>query len=57
MNTQIAIAVVVGILVGLLIPASGNYLTIVGYVFFRLMHMSIPILILGHIFHAVGSIN
>ena len=57
MITQIAIAVVVGILVGLLIPASGNYLKIVGDVFLRLMQMAIPILILGQIVQAVGSIN
>lgn len=57
MTTQIAIAVVVGILVGLLIPASGNYLKIVGDVFLRLMQMAIPILILGQIVQAVGSIN
>lgn len=57
MITQIAIAVVVGILVGLLIPASSNYLKIVGDVFLRLMQMAIPILILGQIVQAVGSIN
>ena len=57
MIAQIAIAVVVGILVGLLIPASGNYLKIVGDVFLRLMQMAIPILILGQIVQAVGSIN
>ncbi|WP_421503098.1 dicarboxylate/amino acid:cation symporter [Enterococcus faecalis] len=57
MITQIAIAVVVGILVGLVIPASGNYLKIVGDVFLRLMQMAIPILILGQIVQAVGSIN
>lgn len=57
MITEIAIAVVVGILVGLLIPASGNYLKIVGDVFLRLMQMAIPILILGQIVQAVGSIN
>ncbi len=57
MITQIAIAVVVGILVGLLIPTSGNYLKIVGDVFLRLMQMAIPILILGQIVQAVGSIN
>lgn len=57
MITQIAIAVVVGILVGLLIPASGNYLKIVGDVFLRLIQMAIPILILGQIVQAVGSIN
>ncbi|MDT2088666.1 dicarboxylate/amino acid:cation symporter [Enterococcus faecalis] len=57
MITKIAIAVVVGILVGLLIPASGNYLKIVGDVFLRLMQMAIPILILGQIVQAVGSIN
>ncbi|EGO6027515.1 dicarboxylate/amino acid:cation symporter [Enterococcus faecalis] len=57
MITQIAIAVVVGILAGLLIPASGNYLKIVGDVFLRLMQMAIPILILGQIVQAVGSIN
>ena len=57
MITQIAIAVVVGILVGLLIPASGNYLKIVGDVFLRLMQMAIPILIVGQIVQAVGSIN
>lgn len=57
MITQIAIAVVVGILVGLLIPASGNYLKIVGDVFLRLMQMAIPTLILGQIVQAVGSIN
>ena len=57
MITQIAIAVVVGILVGLFIPASGNYLKIVGDVFLRLMQMAIPILILGQIVQAVGSIN
>jgi len=57
MITQIAIAVVVGILVGLLIPDSGNYLKIVGDVFLRLMQMAIPILILGQIVQAVGSIN
>ncbi|WP_457923209.1 dicarboxylate/amino acid:cation symporter [Enterococcus faecalis] len=57
MITQIAIVVVVGILVGLLIPASGNYLKIVGDVFLRLMQMAIPILILGQIVQAVGSIN
>ncbi|EGO8080725.1 dicarboxylate/amino acid:cation symporter [Enterococcus faecalis] len=57
MITQIAIAVVVGILVGLLSPASGNYLKIVGDVFLRLMQMAIPILILGQIVQAVGSIN
>ena len=57
MIPQIAIAVVVGILVGLLIPASGNYLKIVGDVFLRLMQMAIPILILGQIVQAVGSIN
>ena len=57
MITQIAIAVVVGILVGLLIPASGNYLKIVGDVFLRLMQMAIPILILVQIVQADGSIN
>ncbi|UNB72994.1 dicarboxylate/amino acid:cation symporter [Enterococcus faecalis] len=57
MITQIAIAVVVGILVGLLIPASSDYLKIVGDVFLRLMQMAIPILILGQIVQAVGSIN
>jgi proton glutamate symport protein len=57
MIAQIAIAVVLGVLVGLLLPASSRYLKVIGEVFLRLMQMAIPVLILGQIIQAVGSIK
>ncbi|MGK0552420.1 dicarboxylate/amino acid:cation symporter [Enterococcus faecalis] len=55
--TQITIAVMLGLLVGLMLPTSGDYLKTIGDVFLRLMQMAIPLLILGQIVQALGSIQ
>lgn len=57
MITQIVIAVLLGVTVGLLFPKVGNSLEIIGTLFLRLMQMAIPLLILGQIIQAVGGIN
>lgn len=54
---QIVLAVIVGVVFGLAFPTLPSYFSIVGKIFLRLMQMSIPVLILGQIIHALGSIN
>lgn len=56
MVTQIVIAVLLGIVFGLLFSQAGVHLKIVGDIFLRLMQMAIPVLILGQIIQAVGGI-
>lgn len=56
MVTQIVIAVLLGIVFGLLFSQAGVHLKIVGNIFLRLMQMAIPVLILGQIIQAVGGI-
>ena len=56
MVTQILIAVLLGIVFGLLFSQAGVHLKIVGDIFLRLMQMAIPVLILGQIIQAVGGI-
>lgn len=57
MTTQIVIAVILGIACGLIFPSIGKNVKIVGDLFLRLMQMAIPVLILGQVIQAVGSIN
>ncbi|WP_206856771.1 dicarboxylate/amino acid:cation symporter [Candidatus Enterococcus mangumiae] len=57
MIIQISLALVFGILVGTFLPMSGPLLKPIGEVFLRLMQMTIPILILGQIVQALGSID
>ncbi|MGX7013983.1 dicarboxylate/amino acid:cation symporter [Vagococcus silagei] len=57
MTTQIVIAVILGIACGLIFPNIGKNVKIVGDLFLRLMQMAIPVLILGQVIQAVGSIN
>ena len=56
MVTQIVIAVLLGIVFGLLFSQAGVHLKIVGDIFLRLMQMAIPVLILGQIIQAVGAL-
>ncbi|WP_291293287.1 dicarboxylate/amino acid:cation symporter [Enterococcus sp.] len=56
MVTQIVIAVLLGIVFGMLFSQAGVHLKIVGDIFLRLMQMAIPVLILGQIIQAVGGI-
>lgn len=55
--TQIVLAVIVGVAFGLVFPTLPPYFNIVGKIFLKLMQMSIPLLILGQITHALGSIE
>lgn len=57
MITQISVAMILGILVGVFFPSSILVLKPIGEVFLRLMQMSIPLLILGQIIQALGSID
>lgn len=57
MINQILIAVVLGVIVGLVVPSWAQHLKIVGDVFLKLMQMAIPVLVLGQIIQAVGSIQ
>ncbi|GCF95270.1 sodium:dicarboxylate symporter [Enterococcus florum] len=57
MITQIVIAVLVGIVFGLLLPSAAVHLKIIGDIFLKLMQMAIPILVLGQIIQAVGGIK
>jgi Na+/H+-dicarboxylate symporters len=57
MITQIVIAVVLGIIFGLLLPNVAQHVKILGDLFLRLMQMAIPVLILGQIIQAVASIE
>lgn len=57
MVNQILIAVVLGIAVGLILPGFSIHLKIIGDIFLRLIQMAIPILVLGQIVQAVGSIK
>lgn len=57
MISQIMIAVVLGILFGLLLPSFAHSLEIFGQIFLRLMQMAIPLLVLGQIIQAVGGIK
>lgn len=57
MITQISVAMILGILVGVFFPSSILVLKPIGEVFLRLMKMSIPLLILGQIIQALGSID
>lgn len=57
MITQILIAVVLGLAFGLFIPEWAHYLKIIGDIFLKLMQMAIPVLVLGQIIQAVGSIK
>ncbi len=57
MITQIVIAVVLGILLGLVLPGVAQQIKVIGDLFLRLMQMAIPVLILGQIIQAVSSIE
>lgn len=57
MIIQISLALVLGILVGMFWPMSASVLKPIGEVFLRLMQMAIPLLILGQIIQALGSID
>lgn len=56
-TTQIVIAVILGVLVGLVFPQSAPLLSVVGDIFLRLMQMSIPLLVLGQIVQAIADIK
>lgn len=57
MIIQISLALALGILVGMFWPMSVSVLKPIGEVFLRLMQMAIPLLILGQIIQALGSID
>ncbi|MGL4695876.1 dicarboxylate/amino acid:cation symporter [Enterococcus larvae] len=57
MITQIVIAVILGIIFGLVLPDAAHYLKLVGDIFLKLMQMAIPLLVLGQIVQAVGGIK
>lgn len=57
MIIQISLALALGILVGMFWPISASVLKPLGEVFLRLMQMAIPLLILGQIIQALGSID
>lgn len=57
MISQIMIAVVFGVLFGLILGDFSKSLKIVGDIFLRLIQMSIPLLVSGQIIEAVASLN
>ncbi|BCA86445.1 sodium:dicarboxylate symporter [Enterococcus saigonensis] len=57
MITQILMAVILGLVFGLFVPEGAHYLKIIGDIFLKLMQMAIPVLVLGQIIQAVGSIK
>nr|WP_244244579.1 dicarboxylate/amino acid:cation symporter [Marinilactibacillus kalidii] len=57
MLTKIVIAVFIGVGFGFLFPEISGSLKLVGDIFLRLIQMAIPVLILGQIIQAVGSIE
>ncbi|MGC6768536.1 dicarboxylate/amino acid:cation symporter [Enterococcus sp. LJL51] len=57
MVTQILIAVILGVVFGVSLPSVAGQVKLLGDVFLRLMQMAIPLLILGQIIQAVGSID
>lgn len=57
MTTQIMIATVLGILLGVLLGERLEPVRIVGDIFLRLIQMNIVLLVLGHVVEAVGNIN
>jgi Na+/H+-dicarboxylate symporter len=60
MTTWILIAVVLGMLYGLLVPANPtvtNILKTVGQIFLRLIQMSIILLVMGQIIQAIGGLK
>lgn len=57
MINQILIAVILGIVFGLMFPKIAINIKILGDIFLRLMQMTIPILVMGQIIQAVGSLK
>lgn len=57
MVTKILIAVILGIGFGLLFPSISHQIKLLGDIFLKLMQMAIPILVLGQIIQAMGSIK
>lgn len=57
MVNQILIAVILGIIFAFVLPNVSVHLKIIGDIFLKLMQMSIPLLVLGQIIQAVGSIK
>ncbi|MCL4823252.1 MAG: cation:dicarboxylase symporter family transporter, partial [Anaerolineales bacterium] len=60
MTTWILIAVVLGMLFGLLVPANPivtDILKTIGQIFLRLIQMSIILLVMGQIIQAIGGLK
>lgn len=55
--TQIVIATILGVLVGIFLGESVGFLSIIGTIFLRLIQMSIVLLVMGQIIEAVGELN
>lgn len=55
--TQIVIATILGVLVGIFFGEGVGFLSIIGTIFLRLIQMSIVLLVLGQIIEAVGELN
>ncbi|MCW6675554.1 dicarboxylate/amino acid:cation symporter [Aerococcaceae bacterium NML130460] len=54
---QIVIAVILGGIMGSIMPDFSNYFKVIGDLFLKLMQMSIPLLVLGQIVQAIGGIE
>jgi proton glutamate symport protein len=57
MTVQIMIAMVLGILAGILLNEKAQGIKLLGDIFLRLIQMSIILLVMGQIIEAVGSLN
>lgn len=55
--TQIVIATIVGVIVGVLFGEQVGFLSVIGTIFLRLIQMSIVLLVMGQIIEAVGELN
>ena len=55
--TQIVIATILGVLVGVFLGESVVFLSVIGTMFLRLIQMSIVLLVMGQIIEAVGELN
>lgn len=57
LTNQILIATIVGLIIGAIVGSAISPIKILGDIFLRLIQMSVPIIILGAVADAVGSIN
>ena len=57
MTTQIIIATILGVLVGVLFGERMTAINVIGNIFLRLIQMSIVLLVMGQIIEAVGNLN